>query len=97
MSMVMDLNWKSKRLLAEITAHTFEHSQSIDLLCYHKFPKWKMYEYAQSVNSFPGNTSVSDGFRASDTATAVEFPPRTPEHEVKSGQVAACSSIKNIQ
>lgn len=66
MSMVMNLNWESKRLLADKKGHTFEHTQSVDLSSYHKFPEWKKYEYAQSVNSFPGNTRASDGFRASE-------------------------------
>lgn len=60
--MVMNLNWERMHLLADIK----EHTESVDLSCYHKFPKWKMYEYAQSVNSFPGTTSMPDGFRASE-------------------------------
>lgn len=66
MSMVMNLNWDCKHLLADIKGHKYELTESVDLSCYHKFPEWKMYEYAQSLNSFPGNTSVFDGFRASE-------------------------------
>lgn len=46
MSMVMNLNWDCKHLLADIKGHKYELTESVDLSCYHKFPEWKMYEYA---------------------------------------------------
>lgn len=68
MCIVMKLNGKCRHLLAGIKGYTFENTQSVDLSCYHRIPEWKMYEYAQSVNSFPGNTSATTraGFRASE-------------------------------
>lgn len=89
MSIVMHLNWQCKHLLADIKGLKFEHTQSVDLPCYHKFPEWKMYEYVQSVNSFlvrPVCLMASEHLSSPDIATAMEFPSHTPEHKVKISQ-----------